>query len=74
MREVGGSNPPRRTKFMSIKTTQRITRDRALSILLQELPQMSNDMLANLLDYIADSEQSKVVSKFDNFIVSEFDW
>jgi hypothetical protein len=56
---------------MGYKTTQRITRDRALSILMQELPQMPNDVLADLLDRVADSGQSKVVSKFDDFVVSE---
>lgn len=57
---------------MSIKTTQRINRDRATSILIQELALMSNDLLAELLDHIADSERGVLVSKFDNFIVSEF--
>jgi hypothetical protein len=59
-------------EVMSIKTTQRITREVALSILMQDLPQLSNDMLGRLLDLIADSEQSKVMSRFDNFIVSQF--
>lgn len=58
---------------MSIKTTQRITRDRALSILLTELPQLSNDALADLLDHLADSDKAQTISRFDNFIVSEFE-
>jgi len=57
---------------MSYKTTQRITRDRALAILMTEIPQLPNDALADMLDRLADSEQSKVVSRFDNFIVSDF--
>lgn len=57
---------------MSIKTTQRVTRARALEILLSEIPQLPNDTLADLLDRLADSERSTVVSRFDNFIVSEF--
>jgi hypothetical protein len=57
---------------MSIKTTQRITRERALSILFAELPLLPNDALGDILDALADSEQSRIVSKFDNFIVSEF--
>jgi len=57
---------------MSIKTTQRITRARALDILLSEIPTLSNDFLAELLDKLADSSVSLRVSKFDNFIVSEF--
>jgi hypothetical protein len=50
---------------MSIKTTQRITRQHALEILLSEIPELPNDALA-------DSGRSKRVSRFDNFIVSEF--
>lgn len=57
---------------MSIKTTQRITRERALSVLLAELPRLSNDLLGDLMDKLADSEQSTVCSRFDNFIVSDF--
>jgi hypothetical protein len=57
---------------MSIKTTQRITREYALDILLSEIPNLPNDVLGDLLDELANSEQSKRVSVFDNFIVSEF--
>jgi hypothetical protein len=57
---------------MSIKTTQRISRDQALTILLREIPELSDNMLGDLLDYLADSEQAHSISKFDNFIVSEF--
>jgi len=42
-------------------------------LLLTEIPQMSNDMLGDLLDQIADSRQSKSLSYFDNFIVSDFE-
>lgn len=57
---------------MSIKTTQRVTREQALEILLSELPQLPNDALGDILDALADSGQSHRVSRFDNFIVSEF--
>jgi hypothetical protein len=57
---------------MSIKTTQRITRQAALSLLTEELPNLPNDLLGDILDKIADSEQSHTFSKFDNFIVSDF--
>ncbi len=57
---------------MSIKSTQRITRKHALELLNSEIQDMSNDMLAGILDKIADSQQSKRLSYFDNFIVSDF--
>ncbi|MFW6219829.1 MAG: hypothetical protein ACOC33_03235 [bacterium] len=57
---------------MSIKSTIRITREQALDILLSEIPELPNDVLANLMDTLSDSKQSKRVSYFDNFIVSEF--
>lgn len=57
---------------MSIKTTQRITRERALLILLTEIPTLPNDTLADLLDQLADCGKSTQISRFDNFIVSEF--
>ncbi len=57
---------------MSIKSTQRITRQRALEILLSEIPQLPNDTLGDLMDKLADSEQSRTCSRFDNFIVSDF--
>lgn len=57
---------------MSIKTTQRITRQRALEVLLAEIPKLPNDTLADLMDALADSEMSQVCSRFDNFIVSDF--
>lgn len=57
---------------MSIKTTQRISRNQALAILLSEIPQLPNDTLADLLDRLADSGRSTRLSRFDNFIVSEF--
>ena len=57
---------------MSIKSTSRITRETALSILLEELPTLPNDVLGDLMDVLANSEQSKHCSRFDNFIVSDF--
>ena len=57
---------------MSIKSTQRITRKQALELLRGEIEDMSNDMLASLLDKITDSGNSKRLSYFDNFIVSDF--
>jgi hypothetical protein len=42
-----------------------------LAILLTDAPNLSNDLLGDLLDLIADSGQSHIVSRFDNFIVSE---
>ena len=56
---------------MSYKTTHRITRERALEILLSELPTLSNDALGDVLDALADTKQSHRVSHFDNFIVTE---
>ncbi len=57
---------------MSIKTTRRISRARALEILLKDIPELPNDSLGDLMDWLADCGQSRSVSKFDNFIVSEF--
>jgi len=57
---------------MSVKTTRRISRQRALEILLSEAPNLPNDTLADLLDRLADSRQSHIISQFDNFIVTEF--
>jgi len=57
---------------MSIKSTQRVSRQRALEILLSEIPTLPNDALGDMLDALADTEQSRIVSVFDNFIVSEF--
>jgi len=57
---------------MSIKTTQRIKRQVALATLLREIPNLSNDVLGDIMDVLADSEQSRYCSRFDNFIVSEF--
>lgn len=63
---------------MSAKTTRRISRQQAIHILLADVPTLSNDLLAELLDWLADSGQSKTISKlgahlllFDNFIVSD---
>lgn len=57
---------------IGIKSTQRITREQELSILLDEIPKLPNDLLGDLLDLIADSEKSYSLSMFDNFIVSMF--
>jgi hypothetical protein len=57
---------------MSIKSTQRISRERALSIILSEVPLLPNDTLGDMMDFLADCGQSHHVSKFDNFIVSDF--
>jgi len=56
---------------MSIKSTQRITRAHALDLPIREAVQLRNDTLGNVLDYIADTEQGKILSRFDNFIVSD---
>ncbi len=55
---------------MSYKTTQRISREKALVLLLSEIPTLPNDVLVDLLDTLAKSRQSRKVSMFDNFIVS----
>lgn len=57
---------------MSSKSTVRLTREKALHYLFLEIPHMSNDVLGDLLDAIADSGQGHYTSKFDNFIVSNF--
>ena len=57
---------------MSIKTTQRITRAKAMALLMTEILHLPNDALADLLDVLADSGQSHAISCFDNFIVTEF--
>jgi len=56
---------------MSIKSTRRITRKQAISVLLSEIPWLSNDALGELMDTLADTEQSKTCSRFDNFIISD---
>ena len=57
---------------MGIKSTQRITRERAMQILMCEIPELPNDALARLMDTLADTKLSKHVSYYDNFIVSDF--
>jgi hypothetical protein len=57
---------------MSYKSTQRVTREQALQIIRTEIDYLGNDLLGDLLDLIADSGQSRIMSKFDNFAVSEF--
>jgi hypothetical protein len=56
---------------VSYKSTRYLDRASALAILLTDAPNLSNDLLGDLLDLIADSGQSHIVSRFDNFIVSE---
>jgi len=58
---------------MGIKSTQRISREKAISILLSEIIQLPNGTLEDLLDMIADSGTARTLSKFDNFMVSEDD-
>lgn len=58
---------------MSIKTTSRVKPERAREILLSEIPTLPCDVLGDLLDVLAESEASHFASKFDNFIVSEFE-
>jgi hypothetical protein len=57
---------------MSIKSTQRITREHATLLLTREIEEASNNQLALMLDHAADCGLSHSLSKFDNFIVSEF--
>lgn len=57
---------------MSIKSTQRITRARAIEMITTEIQYIGNDVLGDMLDLIADSQQSRLTSIFDNFIVSDF--
>lgn len=57
---------------MGIKTTRDIKRQRAIDILLEEIPELPNDALADLMDTLADCGHSKYTCKFDNFIVTEF--
>jgi hypothetical protein len=56
---------------MGIKSTQNISRENAIAILLKEIPDLSNDALGIVLDALADTKQSKIVSYFDNFFVSD---
>lgn len=58
---------------MSVQSTHRIKRETAVRILLEEIPNLPNDTLGEFMDALALSGQSKVVSKFDNFIVSDFE-
>lgn len=58
---------------MSIKSTIRIKRQAAQTILHAEIEDLPNSVLGTLLNVIADSEQSKRLSAFDRFIVSDFE-
>jgi hypothetical protein len=57
---------------MSAKSTIRITRERALEVLLSELPVLGNGVLEKCMDVLADSGQSRNCSTLDNFVVSSF--
>ena len=57
---------------MSVKSTQRINRFRAVEILQGEISTLSNDALGALMDALANTGQSKSCSRFDNFIVTDF--
>ena len=39
---------------------------------MREIPDLSDDTLGDLLDWLADSDKAQTISRFDNFIVSEF--
>jgi hypothetical protein len=41
-------------------------------MVMDELADISNDELGELLDKLADTGRSRRLSKFDNFIVSDF--
>ncbi len=55
---------------MSIKSTEYISRKRAIEILKAEIDELSNHSLASLLDALADTCESKMLSEYNNFIVS----
>lgn len=57
---------------MSIKTTRYLGREDAIILLVAELAYgLPNDVLAALLDTVADSDSGSTVTRFDNFIVEE---
>ena len=56
---------------MSWKSTITITRARALSILIEDISHVGNDVLGSMLDVLADSRQSHSLSEFNNFVVSD---
>ena len=64
-------HPSKGRSIVSYKTTQTITREKAIEILIEDIYNLPNDTLGDLLDTLADSGQSHMVSQFDNFIVSD---
>lgn len=54
---------------MSIKTSYEIPRTKALEMILRELPILSSELIEKILNQIADSDESMVVSRFDDFNV-----
>lgn len=56
---------------MSVKSTTRITRARAIEVLTEEIPKLPNKTIGNILDMVAESEHSHFASEFDNFIVTD---
>lgn len=54
---------------MSIKTTQHISRQRAIEVLIGEICLASDTLLEELLDALADSGESKTFSIYDNFMI-----
>lgn len=54
---------------MSIKTTQRISRQRAIEVLIGEIYLASDTLLEELLDALADSGESTTFSIYDNFMI-----
>ncbi len=53
---------------MSIKSTQHINRKQAERMLQEEIPHLSNGLLGDILDLIANTG-STYLSYFDNFII-----
>ena len=56
---------------MGIKSTETITRDETMKILREDIEQVGNDVLGDLLDTLADSDQSNHVNRFQNFLVCD---
>ena len=54
---------------VSIKSTKEITRKEALQNIGGALYNLSDRVLGDILDLIADSEETDFCNRFDNFIV-----
>ncbi len=54
---------------MSIKSTRCMGREEAVRILSDAISSLSNKTLGNILDVVADSEETGWCSRFDNFLV-----